>query len=34
MTDTIEIYIDHAGDTPLVGRCRYVAKQRGKSSGN
>ena len=32
MTDTIEIYIDHAGATPLVGRCRYVAKQRGKSS--
>ena len=32
MTDTIEIYIDHAGDTHLVGRCRYVAKQRGKSS--
>ena len=32
MTDTIEIYIDHAGGTHLVGRCRYVAKQRGKSS--
>ena len=32
MTDTIEIYIDHAGATHLVGRCRYVAKQRGKSS--
>ena len=32
MTDTIEIYIDHAGETRLVGRCRYVAKRRGQSS--
>lgn len=29
MTDTIEIYIDHAGEAHLVGRCRYVAKRRG-----
>ncbi|MFT5134078.1 MAG: serine/threonine-protein kinase HipA [Gammaproteobacteria bacterium] len=32
MTDTIEVYIDHAGKTHSVGRCRYVAKRRGKSS--
>ena len=32
MTDTIEIYIDHAGETRLVGRCRYVAKRHGQSS--
>ena len=32
MTDTIEIYIDHAGKTQLVGHCRYVAKHRGQSS--
>ncbi len=32
MTDTLEIYIDHAGSTHLVGRCRYVAKRRGQSS--
>ena len=32
MTDTIEIYIDRAGETHLVGRCRYVAKRRGQSS--
>jgi serine/threonine-protein kinase HipA len=32
MTDTIEIYMDLDGDTPLVGRCRYVAKRRGQSS--
>lgn len=32
MTDTIEIYIDHARETHLVGRCRYVAKRRGQSS--
>ena len=32
MTDTIEIYIDQAGKTRLVGRCRYVAKHRGQSS--
>ena len=32
MTDTIEIYIDHAGRTQLVGHCRYVAKHRGQSS--
>ena len=32
MTATIEIYIDHARETRLVGRCRYVAKRRGQSS--
>ncbi|TQV67259.1 type II toxin-antitoxin system HipA family toxin [Exilibacterium tricleocarpae] len=32
MTDTIEIYIDHAGETHLVGLCRYVAKRYGQSS--
>ena len=32
MTDTIEICIDHAGETHLVGRCRYIAKRRGQSS--
>lgn len=32
MTDIIEIYIDHDGDTHLVGRCRYVAKRSGQSS--
>ncbi|MEM7432638.1 MAG: type II toxin-antitoxin system HipA family toxin [Pseudomonadota bacterium] len=32
MTDTLEIYVDHDGDTCLVGRCRYVAKRRGQSS--
>jgi serine/threonine-protein kinase HipA len=32
VTDTIQIYIDHAGETHLVGRCRYVAKHRGQSS--
>lgn len=32
MTDTLEIYIDYADSTHLVGRCRYVAKRRGQSS--
>lgn len=32
MTDTIEIYIDHAGKTQRVGQFRYVAKRRGQSS--
>lgn len=32
MTDIIEIYIDHAGETHLVGLCRYVAKRHGLSS--
>ena len=32
MTDVIEIYIDRAGVTHLVGRCRYVAKRHGQSS--
>ena len=32
MTDTIEIYIEHAGEVHLVGRCRYIAKRRAQSS--
>ena len=32
MTDTIKVYIDYAGATYLVGRCRYIAKRRGQSS--
>ena len=32
MTATIEIYIDHAGETRLVGWCRYIAKRHGQSS--
>jgi len=32
VTETIEIYIDQADETLLVGRCRYVAKRRGQSS--
>lgn len=32
MTDTLEIYLDHEGETQLVGHCRYVAKRRSQSS--
>ena len=32
MTDTLEIYVDCAGETHRVGTCRYVAKRRGQSS--
>ena len=32
MTDTIEIYIDHAGETHWVGRFRYVSKRSDQSS--
>ena len=32
MTDTIEVLIDHHGETRLVGRCRYIARRRGQSS--
>ncbi|WP_169566774.1 type II toxin-antitoxin system HipA family toxin [Sneathiella limimaris] len=32
MTDSIEVYIDHAGETHRVGICRYVAKGRRQSS--
>lgn len=32
MNETIEVHIDHAGETRLVGRCRYVAKARSQSS--
>ncbi len=32
MNDTVEIYIEHDGETRLVGRCRYVAKRHAQSS--
>ena len=32
MTDTIDIYLDHKGETYRVARCRYVAKRGGQSS--
>jgi len=32
MTHTIEVYIDHDGNTHLLGRCRYIAKRRSQSS--
>ncbi len=32
MSETLEIHVDHGGQTRLVGRCRYVAKARGQSS--
>ena len=32
MTETIEIHIDHGGETRLVGHCRYVVKVRNQSS--
>lgn len=32
MTDAIEIYIDHAGETHFVGQCRYVTKRGSQSS--
>ena len=32
MTDAIEVYVDIGDETPLVGRCRYLAKRRGRSS--
>ena len=32
MTDTIEVYIDHNGETHLVGWFHYVAQRRGQSS--
>ncbi len=32
MNETVEVHIDHAGETRLVGRCRYVAKARSQSS--
>ena len=32
MTDSIEVHIDHAGETCLVGLCRYVARRGGQSS--
>ena len=32
MTDTIDVFVDHHGETRLVGRCRYIARRRGQSS--
>jgi len=32
MTDAIEVHMDMAGQTRLVGLCRYIAKGRGQSS--
>ena len=32
MTDIIEVFIDHNGETRLVGRCHYIARRRGQSS--
>ena len=32
MTDTLEIHIEHGGQTRLVGHCRYIAGRRGQSS--
>ena len=32
MTDTIEVFVDHNGQTPLVGRCHYIARRHGQSS--
>lgn len=32
MTDAIEVHVDHAGGTHLVGRCRFVAKRHARSS--
>lgn len=32
MTDTIEVLIDHHGETRLVGQRHYIAKRRGQSS--
>ena len=32
MTDTIEVFVDHNGQTSLVGRCRYIARRHGQSS--
>ena len=32
MTDTIEVHVDHEGETCLVGRYRYVAKRHRQSS--
>ena len=32
MTDTIEVFVDQGAETRLVGRCHFVARQRGQSS--
>ena len=32
MTDTIEVLVDHDGQTRLVGRFRYIARRHGSSS--
>ncbi|MYB88550.1 MAG: type II toxin-antitoxin system HipA family toxin [Proteobacteria bacterium] len=32
MTDTLEVFVDHNGQTHLVGHCHYIVKRRGQSS--
>lgn len=32
MNETVEVHIDHGGQTRLVGFCRYLARARGRSS--
>ena len=32
MNETVEIHIDHGGETRLVGHCRYLSRPRGQSS--
>lgn len=32
MNETVEVHIDHGGQTRLVGYCRYLARARGRSS--
>lgn len=31
MTDSIEVFVDHNGQTRVVGRYRYIARQPGQS---
>ena len=32
MNETVEVHVDHGGETRLVGYCRYLARARGRSS--
>lgn len=32
MNDAIEVFVDHDGQTRLVGWCRYIARRHGQSS--
>ena len=32
MTETVQVYIDYAGEPRLVGHLRYIAKSRRQSS--